>query len=255
MTMSDRSRRPTATPLDLRIDRSSPIPLYVQLATAIEAEIQSGRLLPGERIESELILVERLSLSRPTVRQAIETLVDRGLLVRRRGVGTQVVHGVTRSVELTSLWEDLAASGRRPTTRVIHHGVEAAHGAPATSLGVEEGSRLLRIRRIRFADDVPIAILENFLPRRYSDITSTELEHRGLYEILRDRGVEIRVARQRIAARPATAVEAKLLGVRRPSALLTMERTAYDGSGSIVEFGSHCYRHDLYAFEVTLVGK
>ncbi|MEG0161805.1 MAG: GntR family transcriptional regulator, partial [Aurantimicrobium sp.] len=88
----------------MKLERTGPIPLYFQVSQIIEAAILNGTLPPGSRIENEVALGERVGLSRPTIRRAIQDLVDKGLLVRRRGVGTQVVHGqVTRGVELTSL--------------------------------------------------------------------------------------------------------------------------------------------------------
>jgi DNA-binding GntR family transcriptional regulator len=77
----------------------------------------------------------------------------------------------------------------------------------------------------------------------------------GLYQVLRSRGVTMRVARQRIGARTSTSEESTLLDIDKNSALLTMDRTAFDNSGRAVEFGHHCYRPDLYSFEVTLVEK
>ena len=109
-------------PLNLFMDleRSGPIPLYFQVAQKIEAAIMDGELPAGSRLENEVALGDRLGLSRPTVRRAIQELVDKGLLVRRRGIGTQVVHGqVTRGVELTSLFEDLTRSGKKPSTKML----------------------------------------------------------------------------------------------------------------------------------------
>ena len=71
--------------LTVELDRSSPVPLYYQLAQAIEAAIRDGELAPGDRFENELALAKRLTLSRPTTRRAIQELVDKGLLVRKRG--------------------------------------------------------------------------------------------------------------------------------------------------------------------------
>ena len=92
----------------IRVDRSSPVPLYYQVAQRLEELIEAGRMPPGYRLENEIALADQLGLSRPTMRQAIQHLVDKGLLVRKRGVGTQVVHGrVRRQVELSSLYDDL----------------------------------------------------------------------------------------------------------------------------------------------------
>jgi DNA-binding GntR family transcriptional regulator len=85
--------------LAIDLDRSSPVPLYFQVAEQIAEAIRRGDLAPGARLDNEILLADKLGLSRPTIRQAIQYLVDKGLLVRKRGVGTQVVHGqVKRSV-------------------------------------------------------------------------------------------------------------------------------------------------------------
>ena len=102
------------------LDRSSPIPLYCQAAHQIEQAITQGLLAPGDRLDNEISLAVRFGLSRPTMRRAIQELVDKGLLVRRRGVGTRVVQGrISRPLELTSLFDDLRQQGRAPATTVL----------------------------------------------------------------------------------------------------------------------------------------
>jgi DNA-binding GntR family transcriptional regulator len=238
------------------LDRSGPIPLYFQIAQRIEKAILNGNLPAGARLENEVSLAERLGLSRPTIRRAIQDLVDKGLLVRRRGIGTQVVHGqVTRGVELTSLYEDLSRSGQKPSTKILEYKTVKADSKIAEKLGIETGSDVLYMRRLRFADNVAVSIMENWLPNAFLDISEIELSEHGLYQILRSRGVTIRVAKQRIGARKASQRESTDLEIEKQSSLLSMDRTAYDNSGRAVEFGHHCYRPDLYSFEVTLVEK
>jgi len=238
------------------IDRGGPIPLYFQIASRIETAIVDGTVPAGARIDNEIALGERLGISRPTIRRAIQDLVDKGLLVRRRGIGTQVVHGeVTRKVELTSLFEDLTSAKRSPSTQIVERNEIAATDAIAERLGVTVGSPTLHLRRLRLADDVPLALLENYLPEEFLDIPESDLAQFGLYQLLSARGVNIRVARQRIGARSATTDESKSLDIDRHSAVLTMDRVAFDSNGRAVEFGHHAYRPDLYSFEVTLVGK
>lgn len=238
------------------LNRNGPIPLYFQVEQRIEKAIMDGHLPAGARLENEVALGERLNLSRPTIRRAIQDLVDKGLLVRRRGIGTQVVHGrVTRGVELTSLFDDLNQGNQKPTTRVLSHTRDKANDTVADRLGVSVGSPVLHTKRLRIADGVPVAVLENWLPEQFTDISESELSDVGLYEIIRSRGVAIRVAKQKIGARTSNAAEAALLDVDRGTALLTMERAAFDSSGKGIEFGSHYYRPDLYSFEMTLVEK
>ncbi|MFC9561543.1 GntR family transcriptional regulator [Agromyces sp. NPDC056965] len=242
--------------LFLDLDRSGPVPLYYQIASRLEQAILDQTLPAGARLENEVALAARLGLSRPTIRRAIQDLVDKGLLVRRRGIGTQVVHGkVTRNVELTSLYEDLERSGQKPETRVLSVEVVPADEAALEALGIAPGSPVLHVQRLRSADGVPLAILDNVLPEQFTDLDREALEKHGLYQLLRARGVTMRVAKQRIGARAATAREAELLDLSRGAPVLTMARTAFDNSGVAVEFGQHCYRPDRYSFEVTLVDR
>jgi DNA-binding GntR family transcriptional regulator len=215
-----------------------------------------GDLPPGSRLEYEIAIASHLGISRPTVRRAIQEVVDIGLLVRRRGIGTQVVQGqITRQVELTSLYEDLKDTARDPGTRVLVHDVIPASEIVAERLRVLVGSDVVHLRRQRTAGGVAIAILENYLPESFKDISTEQLQVRGLYQILRARGVTIRVANQHIGARRAERDESELLGIDDGGPLLTMERVAYDNAGEAVEFGHHCYRPDMYSFETTLVAR
>src|SRR2546430_12864741 len=104
---------PVAPPI--QVDRNSPVPLYFQVAQHLEHLIESGELAPGTRLQNEIDLADRLRLSRPTMRRAIEDLVDNGLLGRKRGVGAQAGHTqVHRPVEPTSLYQGPAQSRRDP---------------------------------------------------------------------------------------------------------------------------------------------
>jgi DNA-binding GntR family transcriptional regulator len=242
--------------LFLDLERTGPVPLYFQVSSRLEAAIRTGAIAPGARLENEIAIGLRLGLSRPTVRRAIQEVVDKGLLVRRRGIGTQVVQGtVTRQVELTSLYEDLKNTHHEPATRVILHEIRPATDAVAGNLKVIPGSDVVYMRRRRSTDGVAVAILENYLPPEFLDITTDQLEKRGLYQILRGRGVTIRIAQQKIGARRAQRDEAQLLDLEKGGPVLTMERVAFDNSGRAIEYGHHCYRPDLYSFETTLVAK
>ncbi len=239
--------------IPVSIDRSSPIPLYHQLAEQLTAAVEDGTLQPGDPFENELALAARLDLSRPTVRRAIAELVSRGLLVRRRGIGTtvasQVIH---RRDELTSLYDDMARRGQKPTTSVVEVRSGEVNEVAATALGLPVETPLLYVERLRLAGKTPTALMHNWLPPQFADLTEAELGRESLYALLRTRGVRPVVAHQTIGARRPTARERKLLGLAAGDPLLTMTRRAYDGSGAAVEYGDHSYRYDQYAFDITV---
>lgn len=237
------------------IDKNSPMPLYMQLAQAIQGAIDSGDLKAGSRIENEISLSQRLGLARPTVRQGIQELVDKGLLVRKRGVGTQVVEGhVNRPMALTSLFDDLRASGKNPSTDVLEYRIAPADEKMATRLLLEPGAQVLELTRLRRIDGRPLALMHNVLPVKHAP-NHADLGTMGLYEALRARGVRTAVAHQRIGAVAASEREAELLEEETGAPLLFMERKGFMDDGSALEYGYHLYRPSLYEFEVTLVDK
>lgn len=238
---------------DVPLDRHSPVPLYYQVATRMQQLIESGELPVGSKLENEVELADRLGVSRPTMRRAIAYLVERGMLVRKRGVGTQIVHPkVRRPVELSSLYDDLAKSGQTPRTQVRTLEVCPAPDAVADALGVPQGLEVTWIERLRYAGDEPLALMHNAVPVDLLRPSRADLEERGLYELLRAAGHVPRMAHQVVGAKTATTVEGRLLGEPRGAPMLTMTRTAWDAAGRAVEYGSHIYRASRYSFELTL---
>jgi len=241
--------------LPIRVDRTSPVPLYFQVAQYLEQMIESGELPMGTRLDNENSLAGQLGLSKPTMRRAIEYLVGRGLLVRKRGIGTQVVHAkVTREVELTSLYDDLAKTGRDPSTTVVSFRTEPAPDALAAELGLAPGTPVYVFERLRHAGAEPLALMRNHVPEHLMRLSAADLEAQGLYNLFRANGISMRIAKQSIGARAATAAEARALGERKGAPLLTMERSAYDEQGRAVEHGRHVYRASRYSFDLTLTG-
>jgi DNA-binding GntR family transcriptional regulator len=244
----------TFSPTSITVDRSSPVPMYYQVAQQLEEAIESGELAPGTRLDGELALANQLGVSRPTLRRAIEYLVDRGYLVRRRAVGTQVVHPkVRRPVELTSLYDDLSASRKDPRTTVLSLETIPATDRVAHALGLEDGAEVLALERLRYADGQPLAVMRNWLPEGTVQLDAERLERTGLYQLMRAAGINLHLASQTIGARAASAAEARLLQAAKGEPLLTMTRTTYNENGQPVELADHLYRASLYSFEIVLV--
>ncbi|MEV6825933.1 GntR family transcriptional regulator [Amycolatopsis sp. NPDC051102] len=238
---------------EIVLDPDSPEPLYFQVSRQLHAAIEDGRLPAGARLGNEIDLAASLRLSRPTIRQAIQTLVNQGLLVRRRGIGTQVVRTkVARPLRLSSLFDDLAGLGGRPESAVLVNRVEDASAEVAELLEAPGLTRVRRLRRIRSADGEPLALMNNYLPDGVIDPGDGELRERGLYQLLRSAGVRLHAAEQNIGARLATEEDAELLQEEPGAALLTMQRTTYDDTGRVVEYGWHVYRASRYTFNLSL---
>ncbi|WP_285727866.1 GntR family transcriptional regulator [Psychromicrobium xiongbiense] len=240
--------------LDLSIDRASPVPLYHQVVQGIEAAIRTGELAPGSRLDNEIDLAAQLNLSRPTMRKAMDELVRSGLLVRKRGVGTQVVSGqVRRPLELSSLYDDLSNSGQKPSTEVLSFGHQEAEPRTLEALHLPAGSSVYHFTRLRKVGGTPLALMENWVRDDIVEIDEASLSSEGLYAILRRGGVNFRLANQRVGAMLADDYQAGLLRTEAGAALVTMERTAVDDAGRTVETGHHVYRADSYSFDMTLV--
>jgi DNA-binding GntR family transcriptional regulator len=240
----------------IAVDRASPVPLYYQVALQLERIIQAGELAPGTRLNNEVVLADQLGVSRPTLRRAMEYLVDRGYLVRKRGIGTQVVHPkLRRPVGLTSLYDDLTLAGKDPRTSVLSLKTLPATDVVAHTLGIDEGSPVVALERLRYADDERLALMRNWIPPGQVMLTAELLERSGLYQLMRAAGLRLHLASQTIGARSATPAEARLLEAPKGEPLLTMRRTTYDDMGHPLELGDHLYRASLYSFEVVLTNR
>jgi GntR family transcriptional regulator len=254
-TLTVMTEVPSPRELDITLERNSAVPLYFQLARSIERAITSGELAAGDRLENEVSMTRRLGLSRPTARQAIQELVNKGLLVRKRGVGTQVIHSqFSREERLTSLYDDLEQAGKVPSTRLLAYRIGGLDDESRRAIDLSDAApaEFLTIRRLRLADDMPLAILTNHLPARFQ-LSEQDLESQGLYAGLRAAGVNLKIAHQRIGARLMTAEEASLLAETVPAACLTVERIAYDDTGQLVDYGRHVYRATHYSVQSSLV--
>lgn len=243
------------TTIQIRVDRSAPTPLYHQVAREIERAISDGRLVRGSYLDNELALTDQWQVSRLTLRRAIGELVESGLLVRRRGIGTQVVNDqLPRPVRLGSLWDDLVAQGRKPTTTVLTHERVVADDIVAEHLGLAPGSQVVHLERCRHVDGRRIAILRNWLSTAAcGDIETAELVDSGLYEALRRRGIWPHTAQRRITARVAGPVDAALLGVAIGDPLLKVESVMQDTTGERIDVSHDLHDGSDYSLELTAV--
>lgn len=241
----------TARPLD----RAGPTPIFEQVKVILQSAITRGELGPHERIPSERELSATLGASRMTIRQALVELMAEGALYTRSGKGTYVAAKIDQPLQrLTSFTEDIRARGFRPASKVLAQELLPAPLELAEALGVRAGAELVRIRRLRLADDQPLAIETSHLPHELCPgLLDTDLSTSSLYELLETRyGISLSSAKQTIEASQALEEERLLLELPSQVPVLRLHRLTFAGDGRAVEFVRAVYRGDRYQLHVEL---
>jgi GntR family transcriptional regulator len=243
-------------PSFLTVDKQLPTPAYLQLQLQLSKAISEGRLGPGTALPSERELSEELELSRMTVRRAFEELVASGLVEQRQGSGTYVrAVPVEQTIDrLMGYSEEAKQLGFQPGGRTLEVSTCPADEAAALSLKIEPGEPLLRITRLRTADDVPLALQVAYLAPDLADLSMERIEILGsLYQAIAEQfGKQPFRARQTMASRLPTGVEQRLLELTEHAPVLALERTTFDADDTPFEFVRSAYRGDRYRMALDL---
>jgi GntR family transcriptional regulator len=240
------------------LTRTEGIPLYVKIRESLRQQITSGELAMGQKLPSEDELAAQFGVSRMTVRQGITDLIDEGLLYRRHGVGTFVTypHVERDHTRLTNFFENSDAKGIKAKASVITLEVLTAKPKAVKALYLKEGDSVIRIKTLRYADDIPVTVHDAYIPYKLFsgilDLGRQALETQPLWTIFESFGYRVKSAVQRLEAREADEELARLMEIEEGAPILFKERTVYSDDGTPVEF-THCYnRGDRYSLTVTL---
>jgi GntR family transcriptional regulator, N-acetylglucosamine utilization regulator len=226
-------------------------PLYERLQRVLHDAIDSGSLRPGRALPSERELAKLASLSRVTVRKAIAALVSKGLLTQRHGAGTFVSERIVKSFsKLTSFSDDLRARGFNPRSRFLERSVGEVTPDEAMALGLSPGRLVVRLYRLRFAGEAPLAIERSSIP--HSILSDPQAVKSSLYDALDRVGCRPQRALQRLRAIIFDAEQSRLLSIPRGTAGLMIERRAFLDDGRAVEYTRSLYRGDVYDFVAEL---
>ena len=210
----------------------------------------------GQAIPPERRLCEQLGVSRLTLRAALDDLVAEGLLTRRHGSGTYVSEPkIAQPLTLTSFSEDMRRRGMVPGSRTLELTVVPAGARLGRRLQLSPEEPVLRARRLRLADDEPMALEVLHVPAAMvPGLIRGDLENASFYEILEDRyGIAIASGTQTIEPTVTNEEESEALGVPLHSPAFLFERTTLSGSGRPVEFVRSFYRGDRYRLVTELV--
>ncbi|MGA9351754.1 MAG: GntR family transcriptional regulator [Anaerolineae bacterium] len=240
------------------IKKDSPIPYYFQLEEILREAIEGGKWVPDQQIPSEPELCEMLGVSRTVVRQALNELVNEGLLYRRRGKGTFVTRSkIAESLvqNLTGFYEDMVAKGLVPITQVLEQKLIPASKKVAGMLNLREGDQVIKIDRLRSVGNEPILIVTTFIPHQICPgLLEEDLTNQSLYAVIEGRyNLEIARGRRTLEAISASEEEAKLLGIEEGDPLILLKSVSYLEDGGPIEYFEAKHRGDRSRFEVELI--
>lgn len=240
-----------------QLNKISALPLYYQLAQALRDKIRAGEYTKGDQIASERELMDVYRVSRNTVRDAIDCLVNEGLLVREHGRGTFVADPTLKLglMRLTSFTEDMRERHQVPSSRLISKEVLTPPPAVQKQLGLLEYEKVFKIVRLRYADGIPMALnISYFTLDSCPGLVEEDLENQSVYEILeRKFGVRIARAEQIIRADNASDYQAQMLSVNAGVPILVIEGVVYQEDGRPIEHLCSIYRSDRYVFSINPV--
>jgi len=237
-----------------RLDADSPVPLYHQMELILLERISRPEMV-GKLLPSEADLEGTFGVSRATVKRALDNLSRRGLLDRRRALGTRVTRPqITEDLaRLSSYTEEMEAKGLAIRTQVLKVALHVPEDDIAEKLRLEPGEQSLLIRRLRGTNELfPVVLLQTDIPARFGIGLSEEFSS-SLYRIIEAKyRIPIEGAEETISAGRATAEEAERLQIARGSSVLIMERLAYTSGSAPIEFVRAVYRPDRYQYSIHL---
>jgi len=240
------------------LERSNPLPLYYQLKEVLKQQIHAGHLAPHTAIPSEPELVAQYHVSRATVRQALTELVHEGLLYRQHGRGTFVceprVQQHTLS-ELTSFSEELRRRGKRPGGMLFVSELVRGSQTVREQLRLTDEEQVIRLERLRTANDEPIAYEVDYLPYpRGVGVyqRAKETAEGSLYNLMASEGLSPTIAEHTFKGDLPTAREAELLRIEPNEAGTRVGCTAFDETGAPIEYTEAFYPASRYDFRLTL---
>ncbi|HTX76227.1 MAG TPA: GntR family transcriptional regulator [Terracidiphilus sp.] len=232
------------------LHRGSGLPLYQQIQQRLMDQVRSGAFKPNEPLPSIEKIAARMGVSQMTVRQAVKSLCDLGILYSRQGKGT-FVSGMKLEKEfrqVLSFSEETRAHGATPHSRLISFNVQKPSQETREALGLKGNERVFRLRRVRYADSLPIGIECSCLAVHLCpNLMETFDPATSLYQELADHyGIQLMITDEVIEVGKANPEEARLLEIEPHSSVFLFTRISFRDDGVPVEHVKSTYRGDRY---------
>lgn len=235
-------------------EKGSP-PLYFQLKEELKDQIEAGKFERGDIFLSEKQLQEKYQVSRVTVRQAVNELVNAGYLQCARGVGTTVVFNKIdeQLKQVVSFSEEMAYHGIIMSTSYCVMKRAVAEDSVAQNLGLRPGTVCYCLERVRCAENIPIVYSISYLTNKYRLPLEDHLYQESLYQLLKeDYGIIIAKGKDTFEAVLATPVIGEFLNIKPGQPVFKRIRKTFDQDGDILEYTVCYYAGDKYKYSVDL---
>jgi GntR family transcriptional regulator len=251
-------RSPQIRPLPwIKPERNSPVSLQTQIGRWLEQLIVSGRLGPGERLPSEAALVERLGVSRVTVRLAIDDLVARDLITRSHGKGSFVSSPMVRHDILSEqgFFDIVLAKAPKPEVRLLAFAPVTPPAKVAEFFKLARGQKAIRLDRLFLSAGRPVAFGENWLTPDAATLSATDIQGMSTAAVHRLMlHHPIASSTNAISAEIAGATVARRLEIGARSAVLVLTRTRFDAQGRVREHNRFTVDPSAYEFTFSTQG-
>jgi|SRR5271168_87367 len=227
-------------------------PAYRRIQSAIRQRIDSGRLKPGDVVDSERELAKLHGVSLMTARHALAGLAQDGLVERRHGAGTFVAPPKVHFNKLQSYTEQMAGLGLTARSKIISSGIVNREHEIAARLGLSANSKLVRVERVRSAADEPVALEICYLPGdEFSALMDVPLDHTSLFAVMeREFGVELAYADEEIDATQADHRSAELLHIPRGTPLLRIRQLIFSTKNRPSIYVAGLYRSGRHTLRI-----
>ncbi|WP_163652326.1 GntR family transcriptional regulator [Listeria sp. PSOL-1] len=233
------------------IDKKSEIPIYIQIQAEIKQNIENEVWKVGAAIPAERHLAEMFHVSRMTVRQAIQGLVDDNVLQRRVGAGTFIAEKkLTERLEaVTSFTNLMRQEGKTPSTRIVSYGIKPASTQEQIALQLPKNSNVMKIERIRYGDLVPILFEVAAIPEKIASLlTKEDITHSLYHAIESNIGQPIGEAEQTMEAALVSERIAPYLDVKVGSPVMKLKQITTLEDGRPFEFTRSQYVGSRFQF-------
>ena len=232
------------------IETKNGIPLYEQVYSALCRDIDLGIYKSGEQIPAEGYLCEKFHVSRVTVRKALQKMVDKKILVKRHGIGTFVSSPFVEStLAQNSFTRSCEQMNAVPSTKVISVEQEKAACWLAEQLGVKENAKVICVKRVRMANEIPVIFEKDYFSEEHEYILNVDMENVPVREsIVKNTGYEVQRYQDTFDVHFADKEEGEWLLCPAHTALLGVSQFVYGENDKVLYYNEQYIRSDIYKY-------